>query len=201
MRYNRTDFLKAFGAQASPLVLAAASKAAANLAPALSALEAGAVILAAVCPETKFGPLGPKALIGCDLSYNGRSVFLTPDDCSTHPGLSAWTRPTLAGAFMVPVEVGYTMAHSTGAVPVFDLATVVLAEGLCSGQLSIRFASGAHALLYYGQRPASSHFVAVAHSVSGDALYAIGEALIDAEAESAMPAPGESINPALGVLH
>lgn len=201
MRITRSDFLSALGAHAPPLLVAAAAKAADPLGPVLTEPDAGAILASALCPETKFGPLGAKALVGCDLTYQGRTVFLTPGQCALHVGLSDWTRPSLAEAFMVPVEVGYSMIHATAAVPVFDVVSIVIGEGLCSGQLSIRFASGAHAIVYYGQKPQPNRFALTVHSMSGDGLYAMGEALLATEIADDVPAWGERLAPSAGVLH
>lgn len=201
MRIIRSDFLTALGAHAAPLLFAAANKAAQELGPVLTLYEAGSLLAAAICPETKFGHLGAKTLVGCDLTHGGRTVFLPPDQCALHVGLSDWTRHTLAEAIMLPLEVAYSLAHATSTVPVFDVISIVVSEGLCSGQLTIRFPSGAHAVAYYGQVPQPGRFACAAHSISGDGLYAMGLALLDAEATDALPATGESLRPAAGALH
>ena len=118
-----------------------------------------------------------------------------------HPGLGEWSRPCLAQAFMLPVELAATMAHATGTVPVVETVGVVTGEGLCSGQLVLSFASGAVATIFYGQRFQGAHFCTTAQSVTGDGLFAIGNALREADrADDAATALAQAMEPSVGVV-
>lgn len=177
MKILRDDLLDAVDQVGSPLMRAAVAAALDQSGPVLNAQEAGSAIIVAVCSERRFGALGAKPLIGCELAMGGETVWLNADECALHPGLSDWTPGTLAEAFMLPAEVAFTMANLTGSAPVFRSAGVVTAEGLCSGQLAMSFASGALATVFYGQRFTGLHLMTVAHAIAGDGLFAIGERL------------------------
>ena len=181
----KDDLSEAVAAVAPPLLLAAVSRQLEALGPVLTAEEAGGAIIAAVCPESRYGPLGTKALIGCEINHNGETVWLSPGECALHPGLSDWTPHCLAQAAMLPAETAYAMVNATGAPPVFESVGVVIGEGLCSGQLAMTFASGARVIVYYGQRPEGGLFSSTSYGVSGDGLYEIGNHLRRASNESA----------------
>lgn len=173
----KDDLLEAVASVAAPLLVAAVTRQLDALGPILTPEEAGCALVSAICPERRFGPLGTKALIGCEINHNGETVWLSPGECSLHPGLSDWTPHCLAQATMLPTETAYTMAAATGLVPVFESVGVVVGEGLCSGQLAMTFASGARAIVYYGQRPAGGLFSSASYALSGDGLYEIGDHL------------------------
>ncbi len=173
----KDDLLEAVAAVAAPLLLTAVTRQLDALGPVLRAEEAGGALLSAICPERRFGHLGTKTLIGCEVMHDGETVWLTPGECALHPGLSDWTPHCLAQAAMLPAECAYTMANATGAVPVFESVGVVIGEGLCSGQMAMTFASGARVIVYYGQRPEGGLFSSASYGLSGDGLYEIGNRL------------------------
>lgn len=173
----KDDLLEAVGAVAAPLLLSAVARQLDSLGPVLTVEQAGGAIVSALCPETRFGPLGTKTLIGCDLVHDGEAVWLSAGECALHPGLSDWTPHSLAQAAMLPAEAAYTMAGACQTIPMFESVGVVIGEGLCSGQLALTFASGARAVAYYGQKPAGGLFSSTSHAISGDGLFEIGNRL------------------------
>lgn len=177
----KADLLEAVAATAPPLLVATLSRLLDDCGPVITAEQAGGAIAAAICPERKFGPLGLKPLVGCEVQHGADVVWLTAAQCAMNPGLSDWTPPCLAQAFMLPVETQYALTGVVSAVPIFESAGVVIGEGLCSGQLALTFpASGARVIAYYGQRATGGLFSSVSHAVSGDGLCAIGDRLRDA---------------------
>lgn len=180
--------MEVVAATAPPLLVAAVSRLLDDYGPALTAEQAGGVLAAAICPERKFGPLGLKAFVGCEVYHGGDMAWLTPEQCMMNPALADWTPACLAQAFMLPVETQYALTGVVAKVPIFESVGVVIGEGLCSGQLSLTFPdSGARVIAYYGQRATGGLFASVSHAVSGDGLCAIGDRLRDAvnEAEAA----------------
>lgn len=177
MKIIRDDFLDAIDHVATPLMRATVAAGVRDAGAVLSADTAGAALVSAICPDRRFGPLGEKPLVGCELVFDNETTWLTPSQCAMHPGLSDWTPPSLAQAFMLPVEVAMTLAHVVGTAPIFQTAGVVTAEGMCSGQLVLTFTSGAKATVFYGQRFTGLHLVTTAYAIAGDGLFAIGEHL------------------------
>lgn len=189
MKINRDDFLQAVGQHAPPLFQAAVSRALSDAGPVISIDVAGGAIAAALCADRRFGDLGSKSLAGCELSFNGTSVWLTADQCVMHPGLGEWIRPCLAQAFMLPAELAATLAHATCVeVPNIQTVGILTGEGHCSGQMVLAFASGAIATVVYGQRFTGSHFSTTAHVIAGDSLFAIGDELREADKADEMAA-------------
>lgn len=177
----KDDLLEVVAATAPPLLVAAVSRLLDDYGPALTTEQAGGVIAAAICPERKFGPLGVKPLVGCEIYHGGEVVWLTPAQCVMNPGLADWTPACLAQAFMLPVETQYALTGVVSKVPVFESVGVVVGEGHCSGQLAMTFPdSGARVIAYYGQRTTGGLFASTSHAVSGDGLCALGDRLRDA---------------------
>lgn len=181
----KDDLLEVVGAYAPPLLVFAVARQLGDLGPVVTAEQAGGALAAALCPERKYGPLGTKALVGCEVQHNGETVWLTPAQCLMNPALADWTPPCLAQAFTLPVETAYALTAALVAVPIFESVGVIVAEGVCSGQLALTFPqSGARVIVYYGQRVTSGLFASTTYAVSGDGLYAIGDALRRASAEA-----------------
>lgn len=173
----KDDLLEALGGAAAPLFLSAVSRQLNGFGPVLTTEEAGGALISALCPDTKFGPLGAKPLIGCELREGGEKVWLTPGECAMHPGLADWTPPSLAQAVMLPLETAYSLAGGCCPTPVFTTVGVATSEGLCSGQLAMTFSHGGRAIVYYGQAPRPDDFAITSHTMSCDWLFRIGDAL------------------------
>lgn len=177
----KDDLLEAVAATAPPLLVAAVSRLLDDYGPALKTEQAGSVLAAALCPDRKFGPLGLKPLVGCEVYHGDTMAWLTPAQCMMNPGLADWAPACLAQAFMLPVEAQYALTAAIAKTPVFESVGVVVGEGLCSGQLALTFPeSGARVIVYYGQRPAGDLFASTTYAVSGDGLCAIGDRLREA---------------------
>lgn len=181
----KDDLLEAVGAVAPPLLLAAVARHVDALGAVLTTEEAGDALLSAICPERRFGPLGTKALIGCEIIDGEEMKWLTPSECAMHPGLSDWTPCTLAQAAMLPVETANQLAGACIPVPFFRSVGVITAEGLCSGQLVMTFNNGARATVVYGQRAQVEPVASSAYAITGDALCAIGDQLRRSENDAA----------------
>lgn len=175
MDIPKDDLVEAAGALVSPLMLSALTRQLASAGSLLTLEEAGGAILGALCPETRYGPLGVKRLVGCEIFHGGEATLLDPSQCAMHPGLSDWTPPSLAQALMLPVESAFSMIDATSTLPLFDTVSVVVAEGHCSGHLTLTFPnSGATAVIHYGQPRNPDLFTATSHSISGDGLWKLG---------------------------
>ena len=180
----KDDLLEAVGQVVPPLLLAAVARHVAPAGPVLTAEEAGDALLSAICPDRRFGPLGTKALIGCEIIDGDEMKWLTPSECAMHPGLSDWTPCTLAQAAMLPVETANQLTGACTSVPYFRSVGVITAEGLCSGQLVMTFPNGGRATVVYGQRAQVEPVASSAYAITGDALCAIGDRLRHSENEA-----------------
>lgn len=195
MAIRTTDLLDAFAAIAPPLFLSALSRQLGPLERMAASAEVGGAIVSALCPEVRFGDLGSKVLVGVEVYHSdGGGAWLCPDQVAISAGLSDWVPHTLAEAAMVPVEATRTLADAVSDVPIFEAVGVVIAEGLCSGQLSLTFPkTGARAVAYYGQRVLGGMFATTSYGIAGDALCAVGNHLrLAVNAHTEMVIAGEA---------
>jgi len=179
MDFSKPDLLTAIGAVASPLLVAGVAAALTGDRFAVSVEALGGALAEAVCPERKYGPLGPKRLVGVEIVSGGDVAWLDALDAMLHPALGEWTPGTLGQAFALPVVAGYAHYNETiPNAPIIEMASVVVVEGCCSGQVSLRFPeSGAIATVMYGQRMTGGNFASASYSLNGFALHDLGRQL------------------------
>lgn len=195
MAIRTADLLDAFAAIAPPLYLSALSRQLGPLDRMAASAEVGAAIVSALCPDTRFGDLGAKELVGVEVYHaDGGGAWLCPDQVAISAGLSDWVPHTLAEAAMVPVEATRTLADAVSDVPIVDAVGVVIAEGVCSGQLSLTFpTTGARVIAYYGQRVLGTLFATTSYGLAGASLCAVGDHLrLAVNAHTEMVIAGEA---------